>query len=911
MNGVYAHRSSTFTPEQASNAAADLLARIRAGKTLERPSLEENDLFKAIRVSSPSLANAIERATSDSISETDASLIERAIDRYAARAAQRATPFGLFAGIGQMNSAESTVSRRTIEMTEWTSSPVQTTPSANSILYANMTVQFERGRAHAEELVLQNDSAQRVESWFPRNAAVEAVWRRCTTGASFLEAASHLQSLNADITIDRIHEFILKLVRAQVLFSIPTDASPVSLITGTYDENAASGDSDTTVISKWVTVGAVSPPPTSLQRKIQGLARTLATTYRHSPAEVSREKYENKFLSRYGIGVRVPLTLAFDPVLGIGRPALEISEYSPPEKVIALQLDLLVRGSESPQSVEISDEELSLLVDSDRRHLSYSTDAIYSWDIEKGRVGFAPLASTALVGQSLGRFWPAVPPEWSIDPTESDATGHPVESVQLLYFPRQLKHLNIVAMPRGTARYIAVHFRMQDDNCLSLSDLELCHDGTRLRIYPRGEIVPVVIRNMSMFNYPSLASPLVTSLMLLGAEHEREWAPFTWATQVESVRLPEITTRGVVISKAIWRLPRALFDRKLSDGQWSTAFIKWAEYFNVPSRVEVGQEDQLRAVEVADVNTHPVMRKLISRRSPVLYGPVHTGEQVAREYVQRINVGPNLKQGLHRKTVMTASPVWSSRAREPDWISFELVSGSVESPHPSILESLVALVSRFGIPEWHFVQYSQPDVHLRWRARTESEDVRAALRRAVLDLERNHVDSIREVGFWPEYERYGSRSAFDNSFTRIFTLSSEAAFKSHMNNTSTFLEHLNAALASALAIFEPFVGEDWRRFVTNAYREVRAPARYRTMLRDIASAPALSEYSRLEQFSLSSSSGRQMAPPRVAEMDHAVASALHMHANRFFGTSRDREEFFLTALKAWVLQGRRFIDVGR
>lgn len=870
-------------------------------------SLERNELFKAIEVASPALSKSMRQGALRGASPNETAGLHRSLERYAKRAAFRATPFGLFAGVGPVDAEASKVIDG-VQIVRSRSarghSPIldSSSPLEYRVLYSNATLRVAGAYGYVPELVLQQSGTRAQQSLFRTSPLLLEIWRYCASGRNADQVRAFIESARPGSDAAKADDLLRGMVRSQVLFLLE-ERTRLCDIVGNPGQDAGSDSQQ--IVRTFLAAG--SPPAEYVSRRVESVVRRLFRHMQEVPDTAHRDRFGTSFLEKYGAGVRVSYLVATNAASGIGQ--IDLQEAISPLRTIpvakrteVLQSLIMRAARDGSNTAELSESDIEALSEESRSDLGVDTDVLYSLDSTTGLVHFRPMPTTSLGGQSLGRFWDQVSPEWfesCLSPT--NPLGEEVEPVQLWYFPRFIQSLDVMHSPQVTERYIALGVENESDpQCIPLAHLELLHDGQRLLLFEQGSDIPLVVRNLSMFNYPQLAPPDAQTLMTIGREIERDWVPFNWGSESAVSQLPRVTYRQVVVSKALWRLPTILLNEDLSLSDWTEEFVLWRDACHVPNLMEFGAGDNLLVMSTVDESSFSEIRRSMSADSAVAFESTPLSDSTAVEYIQRVRVEAKRKRKPERNAYAN-SPSFVHRSPAIDWISFELVGGRRREPAVSDLEELVSVAGRLGVIDWHFVRYNRPDLHTRLRFRIagdNSERTRRELEVSAFLLLESSLSNVRIVPFLPEYLRYGGEPAFAD-IARAFTLSSEAALQAELSQRRLpgHSAHLGAAVDSAVTSLRFLFGNEWSKVTLPAIAGNQAPRVWRKERSDVVSAFA--ETCESVDGRLSQYDSLRMQPVGIAQ------SVLHLHSNRFFGLSRESEAHFLSTLRSCALKPKK------
>lgn len=907
MTNVYALRESLFSPAEAALDCEQLISIIRnPGPSARYYDLERNRLFLAIRHASPRFAATLVKLATNIPSTAGASTeaVEATIRRYASRAATRATPFGLFAGVGRLDSTAlvSFVAPSAGDEESGLIGSSSVDLNRDAFLYTNNTIRMRDGYVEIPEMVLAENDAPTKKVRFRCNSLVADVLEFCTFGketADVDDFISRKRQGTDQATRDRL---LLGLIRSQALFQLTQRASLRVLLSGSLVSREG-----LEVRTERVT----GPPPSALERRMASVTRKIFRIPQFRMDGSNRDGYSGRFLNTYGAGVAVPYLVATDPIVGLGLIDLQVGGSKPhgPELHINQRKvleELRLRGEASPDhSVELTERQMEHLIDPERLTLQADVDILYtvgaSGDGETApRFGLLP--STGTPGQSIGRFWHLFEADHFADAMRPEGSrGERVEPVDLRHLPRHVQNLSVMDSPVLDMRYIAVGYESDDADCISLNELLLFHDGDRLELFARGSDIPLRVRNLSMFNYPRLATRHAQTILTIASEPTQEFAPFYWGPESNAFFLPSVSYRGVTLTRAMWKIPKSLFDKRASHTEWAESMKLWRDSAPLPVEMEFGTADNLLRLSPYDQSHFREIRRVIDEADPTAFKAPIADERVRPvEYVQRVHIGRKTRSTNEPRTYSAPRSYVPSKPAD-DWISIELVNAGRAGPSLADALPVIAHGLSLDIRDWHFVRYNDPDNHLRLRFRV-IDDVakhRESVFREAQSLLGSALTNIRLVPFLPEYQRYGGPGNFP-AVAGAFTVSSDAALA--LESTSpgcSTIHRMSQAVISAMDVMAQLLGEGWERVVEESLGGIKAlpyGRRDRTQILERARELAPIRPPR-DGSHLTSLNGEQVPTAGV------VRSVLHLHGNRFFGYDPEAELSMIAILRSCLSRG--------
>ena len=899
----YAHRRALLDKRTVLADTAELLRAVEGGPRIEQSRLDAMPFFQALSIASASFARSVtEAVTAPPLTRADRrEKLVAALRKYSVRAQRRTTPFGTFAGVGLvLDSDEETDEGDTVEVhvghedaSRW--NPFEASPAMRSWIVSNQYARFRGDEVTIDSRVL-TDERGRSRGRLRATAPVREVWEFARTGVTFSELLAHIGDRYGAST-EKIVLLVEAMIRAQIVFSSSAPTTVLDVLgCGSHTLDASQGeDADT----RWVRASAVQGPHHAVARRIDEVVRRLALFERRTTEEASLDAYSNAFLSRYGMNVPVRVLDACDPITGIGFVPRDetVESWTTTEQRRVLQ-ELIIRGSESESfSVEITPAELAVLSDPKRKTLDYPLDVVYRYDAESDRVDFSGLWGTSIPGQSLGRFWQSLPAS-TFEPSSEQRTAHGdlVTPVTVNFLPHQRRHLNVMNMPQPFPHHVCLDFPCGDDGELSFDRLFFLHDGANLHLRHPDVATPLAIRNLSMFNI-DVATDLARTIVIVGREQERDWIPFSWGDETSRhSSLPEVSYRGVVLSKAGWRVPARLADGSISSAaEWRAEFDRWRSAVRAPQFMEVGAGDTRLVLDSGDIHEVDLVRQLLDPDEAVVLRPGVSIDSTSLEYVQRVRVKRADRPDKHPFAELPsddARGMFSEPSPLDDWVSAELFSGSGAPIEPKALLPLVRHATALGADDWHFLHYTVPDRHLRWRARLIDPAKRAEMRAEIARFSRDVYFDARLTMFRPEYRRYGGPEQFA-AVSRAFTLSSVSALTHSMQPEAHAKDRaMSFAVSTLEQLLAGTFGASWKRLFVTTYRHVRTPPGAPRITPSEESAPV--DQSALQPLRLDD--------PSPADEVSILLGLVHMHANRFFGPTQADEVTLIARTRQILLK---------
>lgn len=569
-------------------------------------------------------------------------------------------------------------------------------------------------------------------------------------------------------------------------------------------------------------------------------------------------------------------------------------------------MDLYRRGLQSPDGVELSDEEIA----------RFSAPASAGAPLANGfEVGCLVHASSH---EALSRG------EYTLAPSGFPGSGEPFRSLGrfLWCLPESLRD-EVLAYQRALEREgDAVHAEIvwaRNDSQLPLrwaphgwSSEVVCNGPPRMSgrrlLRPEDVMVrasthgfcfalrdgqPLVLHQGHML--AARGSPRIARLMLeLSTDGRRTPRGFDWQELAGAPRLPRLRWRNHILSFARWRID----DGRLGEDVSPTAIRRWREEQSVPRLVCLTDQDRKLPI---DLDAHWGRGELLRARkqsSPSLYieeapwAEHWTPDTLLAEVIPSITLrtGSDLRPKRSR-------PVSPQQPLYREWRYFSIFAD--ELAQLRTLKMLRPLLGG-GPLHWHYVRYQEghrQQVRVRWRGECPLDRFEAVLELALAC----GATDVRQEVFRPEVSRYGGPRALDAAL-RFFTWDSDAALLTwdKVQDVDALVLETAAVIAD---VFESLLGCEQGAAACRLRphsAEVAARARRlreeRGRLELHVRAPPRALAERLGRWASLTEGG---AP----DLEGARAFA-HMAANRRMGARRELESAAL-AVAETILQARK------
>ncbi len=526
--------------------------------------------------------------------------------------------------------------------------------------------------------------------------------------------------------------------------------------------------------------------PRTVAWQIQEAAHVLArlASVREGPS--AWVDYHRRFCERYGSGAVVPVVEVSDPDRGLGFPAGFHGSRLPAPAAEALSerdavlLDLAQRATlDGTGEVVLDDALLDRLgatwpntvwphTELRVRVHATSRDALNTGDF---RVVVAGVSRGA--GTTVGRFLDLLP---------SPGRNALSDLYRRLPTLRRDAILAQLTCPAASARGDQVsrtpavlptrlalgQHHPADARALGLDDLAVTADPHHLHLVTRQDLRPVEPVVLSAIEFTRAAHPLLRFLAELPWSRTTVPIPFSWGAATHLPVLPRVRWQQCVLAPTRWRLDaHTLPGPRAPWREWVEGLRRWRTTHRVPTKVEVGENDQRLLLDL-DLPAHQdLVRADLAAAGRVFLREASTDADLAwiggraHEVVATLTadqkpISVRLRPGsAHPRTgehLPGAAAGWCSVKLygHPDHTS-GLITG--ELPH----------LACAGTPlTWWFLRYQDPDPHLRLRVRIEEPDQLTAVHAWTRSLrDRGLVAAIVHDTYTPESGRFGPGVAME------------------------------------------------------------------------------------------------------------------------------------------------------
>jgi thiopeptide-type bacteriocin biosynthesis protein len=640
------------------------------------------------------------------------------------------------------------------------------------------------------------------------------------------------------------------------------------------------------------------------------IARVFPDLWRISEPRQSNAALAKQFVEKYNSGRLVPLLDLLDPIEGLSldttsanpKSLRQLAVTNIASRAIALGLD----------TVALSPEDLKQLrTKAQRADLAHEYDAHVRClgRLESGAIIPLVEAFTAGRASSMARFsFEVGDVDWWSATLDGDAVH-----AELTYLPQSRRAGNVgtrrnpypFEIPVGLFSSREAEWTLRLDDVLVGEDNGMLYCWSR-RLDRRLRIHQTHVLNVKKSHLAALVEAIEAPPLAV--------LSFSWGSASDLPYLPAITLHGVLVRNAAWTLPVAL----ITPTDLRSKITIWRARWNVPRSVFLVENDNKLYLDLDHDVALDELRRAATRSggAPLRFevatpGPADGvilrpagGSRVANVVVP-VLIG---KPGRIDRVAPIYVDVARDATRPPgsDWSYFRVPLVGPRATRYLVNRVLPALRDML-LPDddWHFVNYADPNAHLRVRVRVAEARTRNVAS-AIVDLLRSDVAAGTLRGFGletydREIERYGGPRALELA-ERIFTLDSDIVVQELLqeyDEAEQLSHHVQSVVAFGRSLFGSAAEaadamSDGPRLVLSASQ--------RLVVRKATTGDWPADgYSRLRIVA------QALQTHTLRDYKNVARALLHMHCNRL-GLNREAELEVVTMTRAVMLSTKHRRD---
>jgi thiopeptide-type bacteriocin biosynthesis protein len=459
----------------------------------------------------------------------------------------------------------------------------------------------------------------------------------------------------------------------------------------------------------------------------------------------SLNDYKNKFLEKYGLSRCVPLTELIDNDTGIGFPSHydgkaggnNFGEYINPW--IRFFERKYVDSIRLGQEIEITDADMGMLLteDIDMDQLPKSMEIYFNYVKKNGTDVYylSNIFGSTYAGKSFGRFSHIMENPEQFFEEINKIYGDECQVCEFTYLPDNLYSANVIRNVHGSTYETSFGATNSKDQAfkLKLSDILVEFKNNKLYLKSGVNNKRIIPTSTNMFN-PQLKPRILRLIDEISSDGIRFYNK-PWQYLLEKFAyLPTIRYKNFVLEQEKWIIkPGDLGLTKHYDfAEFKYKFTQYINSRNIPLWVDAVDADKKLLLNLKEDRCLAVLQKLLEKSETVLerYN-IESEHPVKRndcsyccELVIPLILAEEAESGKTNDFEITKN-FGNVRYKEPldEWLYFKIY-GIEEFTDYLLGEALYAplqeLLENKEIDSYFFIQYKDPDLHLRLRLKADN-----------------------------------------------------------------------------------------------------------------------------------------------------------------------------------------------
>lgn len=608
---------------------------------------------------------------------------------------------------------------------------------------------------------------------------------------------------------------------------------------------------------------------------------------------------------------------------------------------------------ESKNEIEITNTDLiHLFQDVDLQTAPPSFDAYFEINasstraIETGEFTIILNTLTSQGCNTFGRFFDLIDetkPEIENFLSKEEALFERAQFIESSYLPSQPRGANVAIHP--SFRKNVIDLGKSDKVYLRLEDIYVGATSSKLFLTLKDGLNEIFVTSTNLLN-PTYAPIPLRFIRDISRMQFSPLLPWTWGDLDNAHFLPRVRYQKVILSPAQWHFDVGTIKKAKTPDEIYKVFTEWADHWKMPKKIYMGTDDQRLYID----RFNPCFSTLIMqeiKKNPV----VHFQEKLVQEWIksERGTHSAEFVLPFIKNFPYASNPINLSykavnmnvryKLLGSEWIYIRVYIGK-ENENDFLFNYLLPFIDpaiqQGIIKKWHFVRYQDPVNHLRIRFNGDIDALHTIFEPSLKKwvhhlLERRFVRDIAFGTYEREVERYGgielinaAESMFYHDSIMTITLLKAIRDKKitlpdyvvgclniidfiaefDLNPVaqepfSTEISFEQVKFQKLVSFFTPASGSGkealtgarkWKDNLPIMMREILSPNPQEgiiadiSLLRSIFSGRKLAQAHYLEMLKKAKSENSMTVP-----FGDILHSFIHMHANRFMGTDKDKE----------------------
>ncbi len=498
----------------------------------------------------------------------------------------------------------------------------------------------------------------------------------------------------------------------------------------------------------------------------------------------SLNDYKNKFLEKYGLSRCVPLTELIDTDTGIGFPSHydgktgmnNFGEYINPW--IRFFERKYVDSIRLGQEIEITDADMGMLLteDIDMDQLPKSMEIYFNYVKDNGKDVYylSNIFGSTYAGKSFGRFSHLMKNPEQFFKEINKNYGDECQVCEFTYLPDSLYSANVIRNMHGSTYETSFGTTNSKDQAfkLKLSDILVEFKNNKLYLKSAANNKRIIPTSTNMFN-PQLKPRILRLIDEISSDGIRFYNK-PWQYLLEKFAyLPTIRYKNFVLEQEKWiiKIGDLGLTKHYDFAEFKNKFTEYINSRNIPLWVDAVDADKKLLLNLKEDRCLSVLQKLLEKSETVVERYNIESEHPVKlndtSYCCELVIPLILAQDAnsHKANDFDITKNYGNvRYKEPldEWLYFKIY-GIEEYADYLLGEALYAplqkLLENKEIDSYFFIQYKDPDLHLRLRLKADNTKLMLVLPK-MLDilsqLMKNSLISNYCIDCYElELERYG------------------------------------------------------------------------------------------------------------------------------------------------------------
>lgn len=467
----------------------------------------------------------------------------------------------------------------------------------------------------------------------------------------------------------------------------------------------------------------------------------------NDPFDILKE-YKDKFLGKYGLSRCVSLIELIDNDIGLGFPShydrkTNVNNFggyiNPWVKFFERKYIESIRIN---SEIEITDTDIRMLLSEnfEKDRLPKTMEIYFNYIKENGKEVFqlSNIFGSTYAGKSFGRFSHFMDEPKSFYEKINKAYGNDDECqfCEFVFLPDSLYTANVIRNMNGSKYEISFGTSNSKDNIykLKLSDILVGFENNKLYLKSAINNKRIVPTSTNMFN-PQLKPKILRLIDDISSDGIRFYNK-PWQNLLEKFAyIPTIRYKNFILEQEKWifKIDDLGLAKRYNFNEFKKGFNEYTKSRNIPSWVYIVDADKKLLLNLKDDRCLSVLQKSLEKSEIILerYNedvehPVkYNGSSYCCELVIPLMLDG---EGYSSKSNDTkfAQICSNDRIKEPldEWLYFKIYGVEENIDYllgEALFIPLQELLKNKEIDSYFFIQYKDPDTHLRLRLKADKD----------------------------------------------------------------------------------------------------------------------------------------------------------------------------------------------